>query len=134
MDLRPGRLIGLMCAAVVGMIALAMVLEAAGGGAALAVAIGAIVVLVGSYARVLVVAIRATGDEDARKHRLQTLTRTHLPIVAGTPLVIMAAHPWGTASLAVAFGTLAAGQVLFLHALLVAGLILRRRSRGTSPG
>jgi uncharacterized membrane protein len=47
----------------------------------------------------------------------------------GAPLVVMAAHPWGPATVAVAAGAWVVCHVVFLHWTIVAGLILRRRAR-----
>jgi hypothetical protein len=117
----------------VGMILIAMVVDTAGHGVALAVAVTAIAILVGSYVRVGLLVMRAYRDEDTRKLALHRRTRVHLPIMFGAPLVVMAAHPWGVASFAVAMGGLMLCQVVFLHWMIVAGLILRRRARTTPP-
>jgi hypothetical protein len=49
-------------------------------------------------------------------------------IFFAAPLIVMAAHPWGTVSFVVA-GCLLLCQALFLHVTIVAGLIRRGRAR-----
>lgn len=115
---------------------LAVVLEAAGEDVQLAVAVAAIAVLVASYASIGLLAVRlfrgrSAEDEEAGRRALRRRTRVHFPILLATPLVILAAHPWGMASVAVAFGILGVGQALFLHVMLVVGFILKRRARTT---
>jgi hypothetical protein len=137
MDVSPRHLAGVVGLAVVGMGVLSAAIAAAGRGVAIAVAVTAIAVLVASYVWMGLVAVqagrqraRSLGDEDT-SDRARHL-RAHLSIVFGMPLVVIAAHPWGMATIAVAFGVMVACQVVFLHALIVAGLILRRRA-GTPP-
>jgi hypothetical protein len=115
----------------VGMVVLAAVLDAAGKDAAVAVAVAAIAVLIASYVWLGVVVVRAFGDADAM-NRVRRRGRTHIAIMFGTPLVLVAAHPWGMATVALA-GVMFLCQSLFTHAMIVAGLIMQRRARRTPP-
>jgi hypothetical protein len=109
---------------------LAVALEPASQGARLAVALAAIAALVLSYVSIGAAALRAYRDEAAGPSQRRSLA--HLLIVAGTPLVVFAAHPWGIASVAVGFGVLAVCQVVFLHVTLVVAFALKRRARQAS--
>ncbi|HEX8744576.1 MAG TPA: hypothetical protein VF712_15730 [Thermoleophilaceae bacterium] len=124
----PGRIALLFVLAFVATGLLALLLEEAGDDAALAAAVAAIAVLVGSWVRVWVLAVRSGTDEDARS-RLRDRIRPHVPIIIAAPLVIVAAHPWGTVSYAVALGIGILCQFLFLHSLLVANFVWRWRAR-----
>jgi hypothetical protein len=131
MDMRLRYLLGLAGLTIVGMV-LAVAIEAAGRGVAVAVAVAAISVLVASYVWIGLLTVRAIGDEEAIE-RARHGSRTHIPIMFGAPLVVLAAHPWGLASFAVAIGALVVCQLLFLHAMIVAGLIRQRRTRRPAP-
>lgn len=98
----------------------------------LALALAALVALPASFASRLLAALRAARARQSGE-QVQVRIRAHVAIMAIAPLVVMGAHPWGTASIAVAFGALVLCQVLFLHALIVAGLIMQRRARTTPP-
>jgi hypothetical protein len=128
-DVRPRHIALLAGLAIVVLPALAVLIEAAGKGVAVAVA--AIATLVASYVRIGRLTVHSFGDEDARE-RVQRAGRAHILIMLGTPLVLIAAHPWGMATFAVA-GAVLICQVLFVHAMIVAGLILQRRARMTPP-
>jgi hypothetical protein len=112
---------------------LALLLEEAGHGVALAVAIAALAAVPVSYALIGLAIIRSYGHEDANKREMQRRARAHIPIMFGMPLVVIAAHPWGLASGAVALMAMFLCQGLFLHTIIVTGLILRRRDRATTP-
>jgi hypothetical protein len=110
---------------------LAALIEGAGKSVAVAVAVAAIAVLVASYVWTVLLTVRSFGVEDASE-RLQRRGRAHILIMLGTPVVVIAAHPWGVATFAVVGGLLVC-QLLFVHAMIVAGLILQRRARRTPP-
>jgi hypothetical protein len=77
--------------------------------------------------RIGVLSMRSFGDTEPSERVLRA-ARTHTLIFFGAPLIVMAAHPWGTASFVVA-GCLLLCQALFLHVTIVAGLIMRGRAR-----
>jgi putative flippase GtrA len=99
---------------------LALLMEEAGHGVAVSVAVAAIATLVGSYVLNARVRVRSLEDEDT-KARLQHRVRTHVLIMFGAPLLVLAAHPWGKATFAVAGGMLVL-QAVFTHAMIAVGL------------
>jgi hypothetical protein len=132
MDVRPRHIALFTVLAVVGVGLLSSLIEAAGQDVALAVAIAAIALLVASYVWAVLTAVRSPGPEHASEV-LQRRARVLIPVQIATPLVVLAAHPWGIATLPVAFGVLFVCHLLFIHALLVAGFILQRRARQAPP-
>jgi len=128
MDVRPRHLFLFTVLAVLLFAVLSVLLEAARKGVALAVALAAIAALVGSYLATWILAFRSLGREDA-KERMERRARVHFAIMCGMPLVIIAARPWGPVSFAVAGGVLMVCQFLSIHAMLVTGLVHRRRAR-----
>ena len=123
------RVLTYFALAVVALAVLAAVLEAAGHGAQLGVAIAALVLLVASYARIGVIVLRAAGDEDARERVRRLRVSSHIPFMFGAPYVVAAAHPWGMASLAVGFGAMIVCHVVFLHWTIIVGFVMSRRRR-----
>ena len=122
------RTIGLLAVAVlVAWPALYVLFEAADRTVGLAVAIAAIAVLVGSYVSVATLVVRAAGDEQASERIRSLRFRAHIPIMLIAPMVIMAAHPWGMATVAVAAGLLALCHWFFLHAMFIVAFVLHRR-------
>ena len=135
--MRPQRILLYMVLGGVALGVVAALIEEAGHGVALAVAIAGLAALVGSYVSIGVAGVRiakriAAGEEDGRE-RLQRRVPIHMAIVVGGPGLVCAAHPWGMASIAVAAGARVLCQVVYLHATIVAGLILRRRARTAPP-
>jgi hypothetical protein len=111
--------------------ALALLIDAAGHRVAVAVAVAALAALAASYVRIWRLTVRSLGAENA-KERLERAGLAHMLIMLSTPLIVIAAHPWGTATFVVAGGVLLL-QPLFLHATIVAGLIRQRRAGKTRP-
>jgi putative flippase GtrA len=109
----------------------AVLTEAAGQDVAVAVAIAAIAALVASYVRIGLLTLRSLGQPDATE-RMERRGRAHLLIMLGAPLVVLAARPWGMATIAVA-GAMFLCQPLFLHAMVVAGLLRQRRAHRSPP-
>jgi hypothetical protein len=124
---RPRHVLLVLGLLVVGLIGLTALLDRAGNEAATVVAIAAIVAVCVSYVRMGVIALRARGATEPSEGMLRA-AKIHMVIAFGAPFVVLAAHPWGTASFVVA-GALLLFQPLFLHAMVVAGLILQRRAR-----
>jgi hypothetical protein len=121
----------------------AVVVQAAGKEVALGVAITAIVLLVSSYLwtcrltfRIASYRARSLGHDDERVRRqgerVRRRTPVHMAIMCGAPLVILAAHPWGRATIAVAFGVPVVCHFLFLYALIITGLVMKRRAQSSS--
>jgi len=132
MNVTPGRIFGLVIAAVVSMDVLSAALRAAGKGVALGVAIAALAAMVLSYVRIAVLVVRAHGDERQAK-RVRAAARVHMAVMCGGPLVVSVARPWGDVSIAIGFGAMMLLQVVFLHWIVVAGMVLQRRARRTRP-
>jgi hypothetical protein len=126
------RIYGLMVAAVLGTAVLAVAMQAAGKDVGLGVAIAALTAMVLSYARMAVLAVRAYGDEHAVK-RVRTSAPRHMAVQLGGPLVVTAAGPWGVLSPVIGFGAMMFLQVIFMHWIVVAGMIVQRRARRTPP-
>jgi hypothetical protein len=124
MDSSPPRIALLAGLAVVGVAVLWVAIDAAGRDVAVAVAAAAIAVLVASYVRRGLVAVRSFGDEDACES-LRRMALAHVRIMLATPLVLIAAHPWGPATVVAAFGVVGVCHFLFFYTMIVAGLILQ---------
>ena len=143
MDSRSRLLAVVMGVPIAAAAVVAVVVQTAGKEVALGVAITAIVLLVSSYLwtwlltfRIGSYRARSLGDDDERVRRLGERVRrrapVHMAIMCGAPLVILAAHPWGRATIAVAFGVLVVCHFLFLHALIITGFVLKRRAQTSS--
>jgi hypothetical protein len=131
MDVHRRQIVLLIALAIVVVPVLAALIEAAGKDVAVAVTVAALVVLIGSYVRIGLLTARSFEDEDA-KERLPRQAETHFLIMLGAPMVIVAAHPWGLATVAVA-GAVLLFQLVFVHTMIVAGLIRQGRVRKTPP-
>jgi hypothetical protein len=127
MDVRPRQIALLAGLAIVVALAIAALTEAAGKAAAVAIAVAAVAVLVASYVWIGLLTVRSRGDEGARE-RVRRWGRAHILIMLGAPLVVIAAHPWGMATIVVA-GAVLLCQLVFVHTVIAVGLILRRRAR-----
>ena len=94
MDVRPRHIALFAGLVIVVVLALGALIEAAGKSVAVAVSVAAIAFLVASCVWTGLVTVRSAGDEDAIE-QVQRRGRTHIGIMFGAPLVLIAAHPWG---------------------------------------
>ena len=118
--------------ALAGTIALSVAIAAAGHEVAVAVAVGALAALIGSYVRIGVLTITLFGKENARE-RLLRAGYVHLAIVVGAPLVLFAARPWGAVTLVVGFAALMGCHALYTYVAVAASVVRRRRANATPP-
>jgi hypothetical protein len=125
MAVRPRTIALLAGLGIAVVVATSALVEAAGHEAAVAVALAAIALLIGSYVSTVVIAVRSFGKEDARDRMLRW-GRVQLVFMFITPLVLIAAHPWGMATFAV-LGAVLILQPLFAHGMVIVGLIVQRR-------
>ena len=122
----------------VALVPLALVLDAADRSVQLAVAIAAIALVFASYVRLGVLgaqaakAARASGEKTVSERTRRRLA-WHMPVVIFAPLVVVAAHPWGEVSFAVAGALLIVPHMLYMHTLLVVGAVMKRRERKAPP-
>ena len=128
MDVRRRHLALVVVLAIVAIPGLAALIDAAGKGAAVMVSVTAMAALFASYVWIVVLGLRSPRDEDA-KERLLRWGRAHMVIMIGMPVVLIAAHPWGPATIAVGGGMLIGCHFLYIHTMLVASFILKRRAR-----
>ena len=124
MELSPRRFVLLLGLVVGVVLMLYRLFEAAGKSVEVAVAVAALALLVAVYLGTGLVMLRAARDPRARD-LLQR--RGYVPIFAmvATPLILIAAHPWGVATFAVGGGAMVACQ-LFLHAMIVVAAVRGR--------
>jgi hypothetical protein len=114
------------------------VLEEAGMGAQVAVAVAAIAALVLSYVWLIVASLRAgrrlAAGEDEGEVSASTRRQVRwIPVVLMLfPFLMLAARPWGMATIAVAGGAYVLSHFAYIHVILVAGLMQRRRTRGAA--
>jgi hypothetical protein len=134
MDVRPRHIALFAGLSIVAAIVLWVVLEAAGRPVALAVAIGAIVALVAGYVWCGVLLVRSFDDKNAHMRARLRRSRALFPMMFGTPLVVIAAHPWGKVSVLIGTGAVVLCQFLFAWTITIAFLVLRRRPRTAPPG
>jgi putative flippase GtrA len=120
-------------AAVVSTVGLGVAIDAAGRQVAVVAAVTALAAMVASYAWTAVLSFRLFGQDDARD-RLRRWARVHLAIIATAPLVLLAAHPWGPATLALGMGVWVVGHFLYMQSVLITGLVRRRRAGATPQG
>jgi hypothetical protein len=126
MEMSPRRFKQLLVLAVVAAIALYPLFEAAGKRVAAGVAIATLAVLVAVYLWTGLLMVRAVRDQRARELLKR---RGYAPASAmiATPLILIAAHPWGAATLVVGAGAMVGCQ-FFLHATIVVVAIRGRRA------
>ena len=131
MELSPRRF-ALLLVVAVGLVAvLYQLIGAAGHGVALAVAVTALAVLVAVYVGAGLLMLRALRDQRARE-LLQRRGQMPVLVMLATPLILIAAHPWGAATMVVGLGVMLACQ-FFLHAMVVVVAIRGRRTGTTRP-
>jgi amino acid permease len=133
MEVTPRRTFLFLGAMVVGTGVLAVAVEAAGKGVALAVATAAIAAMVLSYVSMIVILVRGYADGDTTgEHATERVRRRsfiHMLVAFTMPYVVVAAHPWGIASIAVGFGVLVACQAVLLHVTIILQVLDGRRRR-----
>ena len=117
---------------------LALVLDAASKDVQVAVAFSAIGLLLVSYMRLGVLSVRsvkaarASGDKqvDERTRRRMVL---HFPVMVFAPFVVLAAHPWGDITVAIAAMLTFVPHMLYMHVMLIVGFAMKRRERKAPP-
>lgn len=134
-----GKVFVLACLLAIALAAFSAVIHAAGRQVAIAVAVAALVGLVGSYVRLTVLIVRvaqlraraAAAGDDAAEY-IRRPSRVHFAMVVVAPLLVLSSRPWGNATFVVAGGTMLGCQILFVHALVVAGVVFRRRRQSNA--
>jgi hypothetical protein len=117
---------------VLGVVVLAVAVQAVGNGVGLGIAIAALTAMVVSHVRIAVMSVRAYGDEQGVE-RMRASAPMHAAVAYGGPLVVTGAGPWGVLNPVIGFGTVMFLQVIFVHWIVVAGMIVQRRARRTPP-